>query len=325
MTPVAAGERIRVAVLDDYQNVALVMGPWSELAPMAHVTVFNDHINDEDALVERLAAFEVVVAMRERTPFPASVLRRLPALRLLVTTGMANASIDFTAAAELGVVVSGTCSTADGTLELTWGLILGLARSIVAEDRGLRAGGWQTTIGTDLAGSTLGVIGLGRIGTRVAAVGQAFEMRVIAWSEHLDADRAASLGVTAVTKRELFSTADFVTVHLKLSERTRAIVGAAELASMRPSAYLVNTSRGPIVDSAALLDALVTGRIAGAGLDVFDTEPLPADDPLRSAPRTLCTPHLGYVTKASYAAYFADAVDDIAAFLDGRPVRVLSA
>jgi phosphoglycerate dehydrogenase-like enzyme len=313
---------LRVAILDDYQGVALSLAPWESLG--AEFVVFRDHVADDDALVARLDGFEVVVAMRERTPFPRKRLERLPALRLLVTSGMANASIDMEAARSLGVVVAGTGGLASSTVELTWALILAVARGVCAEDARLRAGGWQHTLGFELAGRTLGVVGLGRLGSRVAAIGQAFEMSVIAWSQNLDAERAASLGVEAVGKQELFSRADVVTIHVRLSDRTRGLVGAAELAAMRPRSILVNTSRGPIVDSAALLAALEARAIAGAGLDVFDVEPLPVSHPLRTAPNTVLTPHLGYVSRGSYEIYYREAVEDIAAWQRGEPVRVIN-
>jgi phosphoglycerate dehydrogenase-like enzyme len=316
---------VQVAVLDDYQDVARRLGPWDTLGERVVVTSFSDHVADDDSLVQRLTRFEVVVAMRERTPFPAHRLERLPALRLLVTTGMRNAAIDLDAARRLGVIVAGTSSLTSPTVELTWALILALCRNVAAEDRGMRSGGWQHTIGPELAGRTLGVVGLGRLGTRVAAIGQAFDMRVIAWSQNLRADAAAERGVEAVSRDELFSRADVVTIHLVLSDRTRGLVGAPELSLMKASAYLVNASRGPIVDEAALLDALGGGRIAGAGLDVYDIEPLPVDHPLRSAPNTVLTPHLGYVSTGNYKTFYSDAVEDIRGYLDGVPVRVLNA
>jgi phosphoglycerate dehydrogenase-like enzyme len=307
---------MRVAVLDDYQQVARELGPWEELG--ADVDFFADHVAGDDALVERLEPYDAVVAMRERTPFPRARLERLPNLRLLVTTGMGNASIDVGAAAELGIVVCGTRSLASPTAELTWGLILAVTRGIVAEDRAVRDGGWQHTIGPELAGRTLGIVGLGRLGSRVAEIARAFEMEVIAWSQNLKAPEA-------VAREELFARADIVTIHLKLSGRTRGLIGAADLARMKPTAYLVNTSRGPIVDEAALLDALHGGRIAGAALDVYDVEPLPRDHPLRTAPNTVLTPHIGYVTTGTYELFFRDAVEDVAAFVAGEPVRVLGA
>jgi phosphoglycerate dehydrogenase-like enzyme len=266
----------------------------------------------------------VIVAMRERTPIGADLLARLPRLRLLVTTGMANPSIDIAAAGARGIVVCGTGGLPSPTAELTWALVLALARHVCAEDRRMRDGGWQQSVGTELAGRTLGVIGLGRLGRRVAAVGQAFEMPVIAWSQNLVAAGARSLGVEPVPRDELLARADVVTLHLRLSDRTRGLIGRHELALMQRSALLVNTSRGPIVDEAALLEALHAGTIAGAALDVYDTEPLPPEHPLRSAPNTVLTPHLGYVTSGTYARFYGDAVEDVAAFLRGAPVRVLS-
>jgi phosphoglycerate dehydrogenase-like enzyme len=309
----------RVAVLDDYQGVALQCADWSEL----EVEVFPDHVADDDALVEQLAPFAVAVAMRERTPFTRARLERLDNLKLLVTTGMRNASIDLEAARERGVVVCGTGSLGPPTAELAWGLILALTRQIPAEDARMRAGGWQHTIGPELAGHTLGLLGLGRLGSRMARIAQAFEMETIAWSQNLTPERAAEAGAEAVAKDELFRRADVVSVHLVLSHRSRGLVGAQELALMKPTAYLVNTSRGPIVDEAALLDALHSGRIAGAGIDVYDTEPLPPSHPLRFAPNTVLTPHIGYVTTGTYEVFYREAVEDIAAWLAGAPVRVL--
>jgi phosphoglycerate dehydrogenase-like enzyme len=317
-------DSVRVVVLDDYQQVALDCGPWDRLAGRCDVRTLAEHVAETDDLVAALAGAPVVVAMRERTRFDAERLDRLPDLRLLVTTGMGNAAIDLDAAAHNGVVVSGTRGRARHTIELTWALILALVRSIPAEDARIRAGGWQHTIGSELDGATLGLVGLGRIGTAMVPVAKAFGMDVIAWSANLDAARAAQAGATAVTKDELFRRADVVSVHYKLSPRSERIVGAAELGAMKPSAFFVNTSRGPLVDTAALLRALHDGAIAGAALDVYDREPLPPDDPLRTAPRTVLTPHLGYVTRENYRAFFADVVDDIAAWLDGRVERRLT-
>jgi phosphoglycerate dehydrogenase-like enzyme len=307
---------MRVALLDDYQDVALRCADWGGL----DVTAFNDHLDDDDALVARLEPFDAVVAMRERTPFTAARLERLPNLRLLVTTGAANAAIDVAAANARGITVCGTGYFSTPTAELTWGLILALARNIPAEDAAVRAGGWQHTLGADLARRTLGVIGYGRLGTRVAEVGRAFGMDVIAWSQNL---REAE-GATVVTKEELLSRADIITIHLRLSDRTRGLIGEAELALMKPTALLVNTSRGPIVDEDALCGALNGGRIGGAAIDVYDTEPLPAEHPLRSAPRTVVTPHIGYVTQATYDIFYRDAAEDVRAFIAGSPVRVLT-
>jgi len=313
----------RVAILDDYQDVARRLADWASLPKGVEVVVFRDHLATEAAVAARLLDFDVVVAMRERTPFPRTLLDRLPRLRLLVTTGMRNASIDLRAAADRGVLVCGTGGLPYPTAELTWALILALARRVPREDRATREGGWQETLGTGLNGKTLGVLGLGTLGSRVARVGRAFEMNVVAWSQNLTAERAAAAGATLVDRDELLSRADVVTIHLVLSDRTRWLIGARELGLMRRTAYLVNTSRGPIVDEAALIQALQAGLIAGAGLDVYDEEPLPRDHPLRRLPNTVITPHLGYVTEETYRIFYAEAVDDVRAFLAGAPVRVL--
>ncbi len=313
----------RVAVLDDYQGVARQMADWSALPPGTDVRVFTDHLADEGQVAERLRDFEIVVAMRERTPFPRSLLVRLPRLRLLVTTGMRNASIDLVAATERGVLVCGTGGVDGATAELTWALILALLRHIAREDAATRSGQWQVTLGVGLQGKTLGVLGLGKLGSRVAVVGKAFGMSVITWSQHLTAARAAEVGATLVTKDVLLAQADVLTVHLVLSDRTRGLIGAPELARMKPTAYVINTSRGPIVDEPALIDALERGVIAGAGLDVYNVEPLPPDHPLRRLRNTVITPHLGYVTAETYRVFFGDAIEDIRAFLQGAPTRVL--
>jgi phosphoglycerate dehydrogenase-like enzyme len=315
----------RIAVLDDYQQVADRFADWSKLPEPAEVVTFSDHVDDEDALAARLAPFDVVVAMRERTPFRRSLLERLPNLKLLVTTGERNAAIDIAAAAERGVPVCGTGYFSSGTAEMTWALILATARHVPQEEASVRAGGWQQTIGTDLAGARLGVLGLGRLGSRVAKIGQAFEMDVVAWSQNLTDERAAEVGVKRVEKEELFETSDVVTIHLVLSRRTRGLVGPAELLAMKPTATLINTSRGPIVDEDALVDALRHGRIGGAGIDVYDREPLPKDHPLREMRRAVLTPHLGYVTKGTYQVFYRDAVEDVAAWMAGEPVRVIDA
>ena len=314
----------RIAVLDDYQSVAATYADWSQVPEPLEVVEFHDHLADEDALAARLEPFDIVVAMRERTPFPRSLLARLPNLRLLVTTGAKNASVDVAAAAERGVTVCGTGAHPSGPVELTWALILAVARHLPQEDATVRAGGWQQTVGTDLAGATLGVVGLGRLGEKVARIGAAFGMDVVAWSQNLTDERAAEVGVRRVTKDELLSTADVVTIHLQLSDRTRGLIGRDELGRMKQTAILVNTSRGPIVDEAALIDALAEKRIAGAGLDVFDTEPPPADHPLRGEPRAVLTPHLGYVTHATYEVFYRGAVEDVAAYLAGAPIRVIA-
>jgi len=315
---------LRIAILDDYQRIALQSADWGVLGA-SDIVPFHGHIADTADLVAELRPFDVIVAMRERTAFTAERIRLLPGLRLLVTTGMANASIDVGAANQAGVTVCGTRGSGAATPELTWALILALVRHVPEEDRRIRAGGWQQTVGFGLHGRTLGVVGLGNIGRRVASVGQAFGMEVLAWSQHLSATAAAEAGVTAVSKDELFATSDVITVHYKLSERSVGLVGPRELGLMKPTAFLVNTSRGPIVDSGALLEALLAGAIAGAGLDVYDEEPLPGGHPLRVAPRTVLTPHLGYVTDDGYRTFYGDAVEDIAAFAAGRPVRVVGA
>jgi phosphoglycerate dehydrogenase-like enzyme len=313
----------RIAVLDDYQSVAADFCDWSKVAGPVDVTTFSDTLTDEDALAERLQPFDVVVAMRERTAFPRTLLERLPNLKLLVTTGMRNKSIDTAAANEHGITVCGTGSQATATAELTWALILATVRHIPQEDAGVRAGGWQQTIGGDLAGARLGVVGLGRLGTQVAKIGQAFGMDVVAWSQNLTDERAAEHGVRRVEREELFGTSDVVTVHLLWSRRTRGLIGPDDFARMKPSAVFINTSRGPIVQTQALVDALQNGQIAGAGLDVYDQEPLPADSPLRNLPRTVLTPHLGYVTRNTYEVFYGEAVEDVAAWVAGSPVRVL--
>ena len=315
----------RVAILDDYQNVALAVAEWRSLGPEVTVEAFHERLGGEDALVKRLADFEVIVAMRERTQLPRSVLERLPKLKLLVTTGMRNVAIDAKAAADLGIVVSGTGLLTPPTAELTWGLILALARHIPEEAQHMRRGGWQTTVGVGLNGKVLGVLGLGKLGSEVARVGRAFQMEVIAWSQNLTAEHASALGATRVEKDELFQRADFVTIHLILSKRTRGLVTARELALMKPGAYLINTSRGPIVDESALIDVLRNQKIAGAALDVYDEEPLPDEHPLRKLDNVVLTPHLGYVTAENYRKAYSEAVEDIRAFLAGHPIRTISA
>lgn len=313
-------------ILDDYQNVALSLAGWQALAPQVECRALTEHISDEDQLVAQLQDAEIVVIMRERTPFSASLFARLPKLRLLITSGMRNASVDLTAARENGVTVCGTGSGSTAPVELTWALILGLARHLVTENNALRHNGpWQSTVGTGLSGKRLGLLGLGKIGQKVALIAQAFGMDVSAWSQNLTAERAAEHGVElAASKEALLKTSDVVSVHLVLSERTRGLLGATELALMKPDALLINTSRAAIVDHSALLHALQTGQIAGAGLDVFETEPLPPADPFRTLPNVLATPHLGYVSDGNYQAYFREAVEDIQAFLAGNPVRTLS-
>lgn len=314
----------RVAILDDYQNVALKMTDWSALPKDVEVRVFQDHVKDEDALVGRLYDFPIVMAMRERTPFPRSTFARLPNLKLLTTTGMRNAAIDMHAASDHGVTVCGTGGVIYPTAELTWGLILSLLRYIPREDRAVRGGRWQVSMGIDLNGKTLGVVGLGNLGSQVATVGKAFQMRVIAWSQNLTAERATHFGAELVSKDELLSQSDIVSIHLVLSDRSRGLISARDLSLMKPTAYLVNTSRGPIVDEKALVDALQSKRIAGAALDVFEDEPLPFDHPFRNLENTVITPHIGYVTEDTYKIFFDQTVENVKAFLDGTPIRVIN-
>jgi phosphoglycerate dehydrogenase-like enzyme len=314
---------LNVAILDDYQGAANRFGDWSRIAAEAKLTVFEDHLGDEDALVARQKDFEAVCMMRERTPFGAALIGRLPNLKLLVTSGMHNRSLDVAAAAARGIVCCGTKSAGSPTAELAWGLILGLLRHIPQEDRATRLGAWERTVGRSVEGKTLGCAGLGKLGSRVAKIGQAFGMNVVAWSQNLTASRCAELGVELVTKAELLRRADVLTIHLILSDRTSGLFKAADLALMKPSAILVNTSRGPIVEEAALIDVLQRKAIAGAGLDVFDVEPLPLDHPLRRLENTVITPHLGYVEEANYRAYFTGYVDAIRGYLDGKPVNVM--
>ncbi len=316
---------LRVAVLDDYQDVALKMTDWSVLPSDVQVQVFRDHLADPQEVAQRLRGFEIVMAMRERTPFPRRLLEELPQLKLLITTGMRNASIDIDAARDLGITVCGTRGQGYPTAELTWALILALVRHVPQEDRATRAGQWQVSVGEGLHGKVLGVIGLGNLGSQVATVGKAFGMSLVAWSQNLTVERAAQYGATLVSKDELLSQSDMVTIHLVLSARTRGLIGARELGLMKRTAYLVNTSRGPIIEEQALIQALQQGTIAGAGLDVFDEEPLPLDHPFRRLENTVITPHLGYVTLETYRIFFGDAVEDMRAFLSGTPTRVINA
>ncbi|MGE3536154.1 MAG: D-2-hydroxyacid dehydrogenase family protein [Candidatus Tectimicrobiota bacterium] len=315
----------QLAILDDYQGVALQMADWQTLPATCELQVFHDHLTDQDALVERLHRFEIITCMRERTPFPRTLLARLPNLRLLVTTAMRNASIDIDAATELGIMVCGTAGGPSGPpAELTWGLILALVRHIPQEDAGVRAGRWGSTLGLSLEGKVLGVLGLGQLGGRVARAGLAFGMSVIAWSQNMTPERAAQHGATLVSKETLCTDSDILSINVQLSARTRGLIGARELALMKPTAYLINTARGPIVDEAALIQALQTRRIAGAGLDVFDQEPLPAGHPFLTLDNTLLVPHIGYVTREQYQVRYRDTVENVAAYLQGTPVRVLN-
>lgn len=317
--------RLRCAVLDDFQDAAAKAADWSPLTDDVEVVPFTTHLPDEDTLAAALADFDIVVTLRERVPFPASLIARLPRLRLLIASGMRNTVIDYAAAEAHGVTVCGTASSSTPPVELTWALLLGLARGLVQENDALRSGGpWQSTVGADLHGRRLGLLGLGKIGSRVAHIGLAFGMHVSAWSQNLTKEYADEVGVhLAASKEELLAESDFVSVHLALGDRTRGLLGAPELALLKPTSYLINTSRAAIVDQDALLAALHEGRIAGAGVDVFDVEPLPADHPMRTAPRLLATPHLGYVSQANYATYYGQAVEDIQAYLAGSPVRRL--
>jgi phosphoglycerate dehydrogenase-like enzyme len=312
---------VKVAVLDDYQGVALTLADWSAVTAHATVTVFNDHLADPDAVVERLLPFDVVCVMRERTPLRRAVIERLPKLKLIASTAGRNASIDAAAAAERGINIVHTSYISSPTIELTWALILAGARHIVSENASLRAGGWQRSVGDDLAGKTLGIIGLGSIGSQIAKVGLAFGMNVIAWSQNLTAQAAAAAGARLVSKEELLREADVVSIHLVLSGRTTGLIGAPEFKLMKPSARLINTSRGPIVVEAALIEALANGQIAGAAIDVYDTEPLPPQHPYRRIDHLLATPHIGYVSRGLYERFYRDTVANILAWLNARSAQ----
>ncbi|NQV55430.1 MAG: D-2-hydroxyacid dehydrogenase family protein [Rhodospirillales bacterium] len=315
---------IKAAILDDYQNIALQYADWSSLDGQVEITAFNDHLFDEAAIAERLADFEILILNRERTPFPKSLLDRLPKLKLLVTSGMHNRAIDFGVTKERGILVCGSAMKSGSTPELTWGLILALARNIIGEDRNVREGRWQQTVGLGLEGKVLGVIGLGRLGKPVARVGKEFGMEIITWSPNMSQSRADEVGAVAVSKDGLLATSDFVTLHVPLNGGSRGLLQAEDLAKMKKTAFLINTSRGPLVDEQALIEAVRGGVIAGAGLDVYDVEPLPQDHPIRSLENTVLTPHLGYVSDLTYRASFHDAVGDIEAWLNGKPVRVIN-
>lgn len=307
---------MKVAILDDYQNFALEMADWSSIAGRAEITVFNDHLADPDAVVERLLPFDVICVMRERTPLLRGVIERLPQLKLIASTGSRNASIDRVAAEERGIRVTATGYRSTPTIEITWALILASARQIVRESNSVRDGGWQTSIGRELDGRVLGVLGLGNIGGQVARIGLAFGMKIIAWSQNMTPQIAEAAGATLVTKDELFRQADVVSIHLILSKRTRGLVGAADLALMKPTSWLINTSRGPVVDEGALVQALRSRAIAGAAVNVFDTEPLPADHPFRALDNVLATPHIGYVAEDLYRTFYGDAAASIGVWLD---------
>ncbi len=315
---------MRIAVLDDYQNVARDMADWSRLEDGHEVTFFHDAYEGLEGFAGRLQGFDVLGVMRERSPIGRDLLERLPELKMIATAGMRNAAIDLDHAKARGIAVCGTDNSADATPELAWGHIISLARNIHTENQRMREGRWITTLGLDLSGKTLGILGLGRLGRRMAEIARAFRMEVIAWSHNLTAKAAAEVGAERVEKDELFRRADFLTIHYKLGERSRGLVGERELGLMKRTAYLVNTSRGPIVDTNALIAALGRAQIAGAGIDVYDEEPLPMDHPLRHMPRTLLTPHLGYVTDGCYHAFYGQMVESIERWLDGDPVRVLA-
>jgi D-3-phosphoglycerate dehydrogenase len=316
--------RYRCAVLDDYQNVAMKLADWGRIASDVDVAVFNKHMASPDEVHRALKDFHIVCMMRERTPFRRDTIEALPNLKLLITTGARNASIDMAAAAERGIMVCSTSAYGNPTTGITFGLILELTRRIGFENTRLKAGEpWQVTLGSDIEGKTLGVIGLGKLGTRVSGVAKAFGMKVIAWSPNLTVERCKEAGVEYTTKEDLFRAADIVTIHVQLGDRSRGMVGAKELGLMKPTAYLINTSRGPIVEEKSLISALDERRIAGAGLDVFDIEPLPLDHPFRRMDNVVITPHLGYVSRQNYEHYFPDIVENIRAFIDGKPVRVI--
>jgi phosphoglycerate dehydrogenase-like enzyme len=316
----------RCAILDDYQNVARGLADWSKIAGDVDVKAFNAPLGGADDVIRTLKDFSIIAMMRERTPFPRSVIESLPALRLLITTGARNNSIDMAACAERGIVVCGTSSFGNPTTGIAFGLMLELTRRIGFENARMKAGEpWQVTLGSDIEGKTLGIIGLGKLGLRAAGVAKAFGMKVLAWSQNLTAEKCREAGVEYAAKEDLFRNADIVTIHVQLSERTRGLIGTKELGLMKPSAYLVNTSRGPIVVEQDLIAALREQRIAGAGLDVFDVEPLPVNHPLRKLDNVVLTPHLGYVSQQNYERYFPDIVEDIRGFIDGKPVRVVPA
>ncbi|PTT03815.1 hydroxyacid dehydrogenase [Pedobacter sp. HMWF019] len=306
---------IQIAVLDDYQKVALKTADWTKIEQFADVVVFDDHLDQEGAIVERLLPFQILCVMRERTPLTRSILSKLSHLKLIVSTGRRNASIDIRACEEFGIELQHTDYVESGAPELTWALLMAMARNIIFENQNFRSGKWQSTVGTDLSGKTLGLVGLGRIGQKMAKFAKAFDMDVIAWSQNLTAEKAAAAGANLVSKAELFRTADFVSIHLVLSERSKGIVGAEELALMKKEAYLINTSRGPLIDEASLIDTLKYKRIAGAALDVFDREPLPENHILRKLDRVVATPHIGYVTEKTYRVFYGNTVSIIEQWL----------
>ena len=313
----------KLAIIDDYEELALKFGDWDGLPEGIHIDIFKDHLDDESAVADRLHPYEILVIMRERTPFPRSLIEKLSNLKLLVTTGSRNQSIDLSACSEKGIVVCGTESKKSAPAELTWALILAVMKRIPQADHATRMGRWGGTVTTELDGKILGILGLGRLGTKVAQVGLAFGMKVIAWSQNLTESQASEIGAVRVEKDELFSDSDIISIHLVLSDRTQGLVGAREIALMRSTAYIVNTSRGPIIQEGALIEALQAEKIAGAGIDVFDTEPLPPNHPFLTLTNTVITPHIGYVSRENFQTYFKQASEDVAAWLNGKPVRIL--
>jgi len=311
-------KKYKIAVLDDYQNVALEYADWSVLRDQADIAVFQDHLADSDAMIERLLPFDVACVMRERSPLPRNVIERLPNLKLIASTGPGNASIDMSAASDHGIAVVHTGYRSDPTIEFTWALILASARHVVTESNSVRSGGWQQTVGTDLGGKTLAVLGLGRVGSQVARIGSAFGMNLIAWSQNMTREAAKAAGAILVSKEELFEQADILSIHVVLSSRTRGLVGAAELEKMKLTARLINTSRGPIVDEQALINVLKYKQIPGAAIDVFDTEPLPPDHPFRTLDNILATPHIAYVSRGLYKTFYEDTVSNIRKWLDAH-------
>ncbi|SEC98589.1 D-2-hydroxyacid dehydrogenase family protein [Bradyrhizobium erythrophlei] len=307
---------MKVAILDDYQLAALKFADWTSVTDRSEITVFKDHVADREAVIKRLLPFDAICVMRERTPLPREVLERLPRLKLIASTGPRNASIDVVAAKERGIKVTGTDYRSTSTIEMTWALILASARQIVRDNDSIRDGGWQTSIGRELRGRVLGVLGLGNVGAQVARIGLAFGMKVVAWSQNMTPAIAEAAGATLVTKEELFGQADVLTIHVVLGDRTRGLVSGADLGLMKPTSWLINTSRGPIVDEGSLLRSLTSRSIAGAALDVFNTEPLPVNHPFRTLDNVLATPHVGYVAEDLYRTFYSDVAASVAAWLD---------
>lgn len=314
---------MKIAVLDDYQNVAFSMADWSGVEREAEVRVFHNHLGSIDQVVEAIRDFEVVSLMRERTPFPRELFERLPKLKLLLTSGHFNSAIDVAAARDHGVIVCGTDTIGRTTVEQTWALLMAAARNVALEDRAMREGGWQVSLGHTLEGKTLGLVGLGRLGQQVAEIARVFRMKLVAWSANLTAEHAAEHGARLVSKDELFAVSDFIGIHLRLSERTRGLIAASDLARMKPTAWIVNTARGEIVNQVDLIDALEKRQIGGAAMDVFETEPLPVDHPFRRLPNTVLSPHKGFVTEESYRVFYGQTVENIRAWMDGNPIRII--